>query len=351
MNRKGIEYSVLERDVQSTKQIYESLLQRAKETGVSGELKASNIRVIDPAERPHVPVSPNKTLNLSIALVGGLMLGIGLGFFFEYFDSRIKSPEEISAHLGLVSLGMVPALSEKALNGREGLITQGVPANFAESIRAIRTNVLFSSAEEGSRSLAVTSSGPGEGKTLMASNLAIALAQTGQRVLIIDADMRRPRVHSVFGTPQEPGLSNVMVGNARASDSVRKSGIGGLWVLPSGRVPPNPAELLGSERFKEFVRGLGKHFDWVIVDTPPVLAVTDATVVGNVVSGVMFVVGAEATSRHNAREAVQQLSRTRARFVGAVLNRVQLERNAYYYSQYYRKEYTTYYQQAVGGRR
>jgi polysaccharide biosynthesis transport protein len=346
MNRKAIDYGVLARDVQSSKQIYESLLQRAKETGVSTELKTSNIRVVDAAERPRTAVSPRKMLNLVLALLGGSMLGFGLAFFFEYVDSRIKTPEEIRVHLGLPSLGMVPALDPKTWKGKEPLVSGGVPPGFAEAIRVIRTNVLFSSAEEGTRTLVVTSTGPGEGKTLIAANLAIAVAQAGQRVLLIDADMRRPRLHDVFGQKQEPGLSNLMVGQSAPSMCIRKSGVPGLWLLASGRIPPNPSELLGSKRFSDFLQSLHDHFDSVIVDSPPVMAVTDAAIVARAASAILFVVGAEMTSRQAAKTAIAQLRNGGPCFVGAVLNRVELERNAYYYSSYYRREYVKYYQAA-----
>jgi succinoglycan biosynthesis transport protein ExoP len=346
MNRKAIDYGVLDRDVESSKQIYNSLLQRAKETGVSGELKSSNIRVVDVAERPRKPVSPQTALNELLALLTGTMLACGLVFFFEYMDSRIKTPDEIRAHLGLAHLGLLPSMDQK--DGKYPLLSGGVPANFSEAFRAFRTNVLFSSAHEGARSLVVTSTGPGEGKSMVASNLAISLAQAGQRVLLIDADMRKPKAHEIFGFKQEPGLSNVMVGSSKASEAVRKTTVAGLWVLGAGRIPPNPAELLGSARFREFVSSLKAHFDWIIIDTPPVMAVTDSSLVAHDASGVIFVVGAEMTSHHAARRAIDQLENANAKFVGAVLNRVDLKNNAYYYSQYYRREYTTYYEQAVG---
>jgi capsular exopolysaccharide synthesis family protein len=281
-------------------------------------------------------------VNLILALFGGAAFAIGLTFFFEYVDNRVKSPDEVKQHLGLPVLGLVPAVFDKSLENP--LINDGVPSNFAESFRAVRTNVLFSSAEEGGRSIVITSTGPGEGKTIVAANLAIALAQAGQRVLLIDADMRRPRVHSVFNKPQSPGLSNVLVGNAKTSESMRQSSVAGLWVLPAGVIPPDPAELLGSKRFKDFMTSLAVYFDWVVVDTPPVMAVTDASVVSHLVNGVVFVVGAEMTSRHVAQRALEQLEHSRAKFIGAVLNRVDLQHNAYYYSQYYRQEYTDYYQ-------
>jgi succinoglycan biosynthesis transport protein ExoP len=341
MNRKGIEYGVLERDAASNRQIFESLMQRTKETGISGELKTSNIRIVDAAETPRRPASPNTRNNLLLALFGGSTLAFGLAFFFEYVDNRIKSPDELKQHLRLPFLGMVPALFDKAIEN--ALIGSNVPNNFSESFRAIRTNLLFSSTETTGRSVVVTSTGPGEGKTLVASNLAVALAQAGQRVLIIDADMRKPRVHTVFSRAQQPGLSNVLVGNAKASDAVHKTTVPGLWVMPAGLHPPNPAELLGSKRFKDFMLSLTQHFEWIIVDTPPVMAVTDSSIVAHQASGVVFVVGCEMTSRHAAQRALDQLEQAHAKFIGAVLNRVDLQHNSYYYSQYYRREYAEYY--------
>jgi len=343
LNRKSIDYSALQRDAMSNRQIFESLMQRTKETGISGELKTSNIRVIDQAETPRRPASPNVPANLLLAFFGGLTLAVGVAFFFEYLDNRIKTPDEIKAHLGLPFLGLVPALFSKDLH--DPLISKGVPANFSEAFRAVRTNVLFSSADEGPKVIVVTSAGPGEGKTLVASNLAVAMAQAAQRVLLMDADMRRPRVHSLFGIAQEPGLSNVLVGNAKPSDAVRITSVPGLWAMPAGMIPPNPAELLGSKRFKEFLGTLGQHFDILIIDTPPVMAVTDSSIAAHIATGVIFVLGAEMTTRHTAQRAVEQLAHARPKFLGAILNRVDLQHQAYYYSQYYRREYAGYYTQ------
>ncbi len=343
MNRKAIDYGVLARDVDSSKQLYNNLLQRAKETGITGELRTSNVRVVDRAERPRLPISPRKRANILLGLFVGAILACSAVLFFEYLDSRIKSPEELPAHLGLAYLGLLPVLEQ---NGTYPLLSGPVPAGFSESFRTFRTNVLFSSAEEGARSLVVTSTGPREGKSMVASNLSVSLAQAGQRVLLIDADLRKPKAHEIFQLPQEPGLSNVLVGSAKVIDAIQESRDSGPWVLPAGRTPPNPAELLGSQRFQELLASLRAHFDWIIIDTPPVMAVTDATLVAHHASGVVFVVGADLTSRHAARRALDQLQQAGAKFVGGVLNRVDLQRNGYYYSQYYRREYTHYYTSA-----
>lgn len=345
MNRKAIDYGVIQRDVDSNKQIYDSLLQRAKETGVSGELRTSNVRIVDPAETPVDPVSPRRALNILLGLFGGAFLGIGLAFFFEYLDNRVKTPEEIEQELGLPSLGLIPMTAGVAGKANP-LISDSAPPNFAEAFRALRTNILFSAADGGPKSIVVTSTGPSEGKTMVAGNVAIGLAQTGQRVLLIDADMRRPRAHELFSTPVEPGLSNLLVGAAKPSEVVRQSGVENLWIMPAGKTPPNPAELLGSKRFADLTGSLNGHFDCVVIDTPPVLAVTDSAVVAHRASGVLFVIAADTTSRQAAQTALDQLEHAHARFLGAVLNRVDVERDSYYYSRYYRKDYANYYSAA-----
>jgi len=343
LNRKGIAYGVLRRDTESNKQIYEALLQRAKETGISGELKASNIRVVDEAEVPRSPVRPNKPRNLLIGLIGGLVAGVGLAFFMDYIDNRLKNPDEVKQHLGVSFLGLVPALHDADTKSAQPLVAEKVPHHFAEAIRRVRTAVQFSTAAEGCRTVLVTSTQPTEGKTLIAANLAMSLAQSGQRVLLIDADMRKPRQHELLNMTQAPGLSNLLSGGAKANDAIRKTAWSNFWMMPSGPNPPNPAELLGSARFQNLLTTLGEHFEWVVLDSPPVMAVTDASVIAHLTTGVVFVVGNEQVNRHVARNAVEQLWASKATILGAVLNRVDVQRNPYYYANYYKHEYTGYY--------
>ena len=331
---------MLQREVTTNRQIFDGLLQRAKEAGISGDLQASNVRVVDQAEVPRSPVLPQHRSDLMFGLAVGLALAIGFALVLEHLDNRIKTPDEIAEHLSLPCLGLVPRIAKGKLTGVP-LINNGVPPNFAEAFKGVRTNVQFSSAHEGSRSLVVASTCPGEGKTLVSTNLAIALAQMGQRVILIDADMRRPTLHELLGERQEPGLSHVLVGETSASQAVRRTSVPGLWMLPAGRIPPNPAELLGSPRFKVFLNTLSEKFDWVILDSPPVMAVTDASVLAHLANGVIFVVGAEMVHRGAARTAIAQLLAANGKIVGAVLNRVNLDRDKYYYANYYRREYAT----------
>jgi capsular exopolysaccharide synthesis family protein len=344
VDRKALEYATIERETAGDRQLYDTLMQRANETGVSRQFTGSNIQVVDRAEMPQFAVLPDVRRDLLFATLGGLFLALALAIGVEFFDNRIKSPEEIKMHLGLPCLGMVPMIAGKEHSGETPLLSADSPPAFSEAIRSVRTAVLFSSAEEGARSLVVTSAGPHEGKTLISSSLAVALAQTGQRTILIDADMRRPRVHEVLGRSQEPGLSNVLVGESALGDAVRLTSVDNLSVLAAGHIPPNPAELLGSKKFDELIASLKTRFDWVVVDAPPVMPVTDASVLAHSASGVLFVVGAEMTPRQTAAAAVEQLRSSGAKFVGVVLNRVNVHRHSYYYSPYYKKEYAKYYQ-------
>ena len=328
LNRRAIEYGVLERDAMANRQVFDALVQRTKETGISGELRTSNIRIVDEAEVPRSPSYPNTASNVVLGLAAGIVFALGFVFVVDFLDSRIKSPAELKATLQLPFLGSIPIT---ATDHGDLLVNNGVPAPFAEALRTVRSNVLFSSTAIEPRTVVVTSTAPGEGKTLVASNLALSLAMAGQRVLLVDADMRQPRLHELFRVPQQPGLSNVITGRTKPSEAIRKTGTERLWILPAGQLPPNPQELLGSAAFTEMLNAFGGSFDWVILDSPPVTGITDAAVVGHAASGVLFVVGAEMTTRASARAALEQLDAARVRYVGAVLNRMDPDGHPYYY--------------------
>lgn len=349
-NRQAIGYQALDRESASNRQIFDTLMQRAKETNISSQLRTNNIRLADEANAPTAPVWPNKRRNLLFALLGGAGFAIALAFVAEYMDNKLKSPEEIRDELGLRCLGLVPKVAVTAKS--TPMLNNGVPSVFAEAFRAVRTNVLFSFEDVSTgrtigRSLVVTSTAPAEGKTLVASNLAVGLAMAGQRVVLIDADMRRPRLHEIFQRPQSPGISDLVMGSVKASEAIQPSAVPGMWLLPSGAIPPNPAELLSSPRFRDVLDALGRQFDWVIIDSPPTMAVIDASVVAHLAGGVLFVVASEKTSRPAAIKALEQLDVAKANFLGAVLNRVELKRNAFFYSAYYRREYGDYYSRSA----
>ena len=304
------------------------------------------LQVVDPAEVPVRPVLPRHGADLLLSLVVACGMGLALAFGVEYLDSRLKTPDDITTHLGIACLGMVPKVRRDRHAGVSPILDQRVPPDFAEAVRTIRAGVIFSAAAGRGRTLLVTSTAPEEGKTLISTNLASALAQSDQRTLLIDADLRRPRVHDVFALDQTPGLSDVLAGAADLATAVHQTANPNLSVLPAGRLPPNPAELVGSARYRALMAEIAALYDWVVVDAPPVMAVSDAAVMSHDASGVVFVVGAEMTPRRNAQTALEHLSLARASVIGAVLNRVNPERHSYYYAPYHRKAYTRAYVQS-----
>jgi len=269
-----------------------------------------------------------------------LLVPLGLAFGIEYLDDTVKTPDDVTGRLRLPLLGLVPSVRDK----RVPLLSEPVPHDFGEAFRSLRTSLVFTSGADGPRVIAVTSSQPLEGKTTTACNLGMVLALGGSRVLLVDADMRRPGLHAVIGAQNEIGLSHLLVGQARVRDAVQKTTEPNLFVISAGRIPPNPSELLSSERMNALCANLQSGpFDWVIIDTPPVLAVTDAVIVARAVSGVVFVIGSEMTRRVHAERAIETLTAGGTKSIGAVLNRVDFDRNRYYYSRYYGYHYQNYY--------
>lgn len=343
LNERGIQYNILKREVDTNKELYNSMLQRIKEVGVAAGVTASNIQVVDKAIVPGAPSKPNKQRNLLLAILVGLMGGVGLAFFFEYLDNTIKTPEDLDRFLRIPALGLIPSYARGGENGgkAEGkhhiqLIAHlDIKSSLSEAFRTVRTSVLFSTAPAPRRIL-VTSSRLGEGKTTTAINLAITLAQMEAKVLLIDCDLRRPSCHEVFGYRKEPGLTNYLVGSGEYDDIVRPTEVPNLFVIPSGPVPPNPIELLGSPRMRELIEMNRDLFEYLVIDSPPVLGLADAVVLATLSDGLVLVVRAGLTPRDIAQRAKRHLRDVNARIIGAVLNDVDVRGGDYaYYSYYY----------------
>ena len=346
MKQKAIRYNILKREADTNRDLYNSLLQRMKEAGVSAGITASNIQIVDGAEMPTKPFKPNKRLNLLLATVVGLFLGLGLAFFFEYLDNTVKTPEDVEQLIRLPSFGMIPEISyERRRRLEEGthypveLITFAQPKSMlSEAYRNVRTSILLSFSEKPPKRIVISSPNPAEGKTTTVVNTAIALAQTGARVLVVDSDMRKPRIHTIFGEENGVGLSNYLSGNAELRSAIKKSTIPNLYYLPSGPIPPNPSELLGSNLFKKTIKFLGERFDHIILDSPPVLGFADSIILSTSSDGILLVVTGGKTPRETLQRAKDALSQVNAKILGVVINQVDIGRSDYGYY-YYRHHY------------
>jgi succinoglycan biosynthesis transport protein ExoP len=360
LNESAIEYSLLKRDVDTNRQLYEGLLQKLKEAGVTAGLKSNNIRLVDVARTPAAPSEPNIPRNLAFAFVLGLTSGIGLAFLLENMDNTVRTTEQAQVVSGLPPLGMIPLSSPNGTSSaslkrltiassREAVefVTVSRPqSQMAESYRALRTSLLLSSLGGPPKVIMVTSARPQEGKTTTAINSAIVLAQKGVRVLLVDADLRRPSVHKTLGLGPSSGLSNVLTGNATLEQAISESHIlPNLFVLSAGSAPPNPAELLASPQMNEILGELRGQFDHVVIDTPPTLSVTDAVVLSPRVDAIILVIRSGQTTKQALRRARDILMQVNAHVTGVLLNAVDLTSPDYYYYYEYQGKYSQYYQE------
>ena len=346
LNEKAIQYGVLRREVESTQNIYELLIKRFKETSLSENMKAGNIRIIDKAEVPKTPVKPKKKLSIILAMIVGLFGGTGLAFFLEYLDNTIKTPDDLKQYLNIPDLGPVPLFAtENKGNPKDrtsDLIALHSPKSTAsESYRGIRTNILFSTAESVPQVILVSSTGPREGKTITVANIAITMAQAGSKIIILDCDMRRPEIHNLFGAIRDRGMSNILVGIDNIGEIIQSTKIPNLDLITSGPIPPNPSEILGSKRMKSLVVALRKKYNHILIDSPPVTAVTDALVLSKSVDGVIVVIRTGDMARQIVKNGISQFNNMGAHIIGAVLNGIDLSSSkySYYYYQYYRYYY------------
>lgn len=345
MKQRAIQYNILKREADTNKELYRGLLQRMKEAGVSAGITASNIQIVDYAEPPTKPFKPNKELNLLLACVVGLFLGVGLAFFCEYLDNTVKTPEDVEALVRLPAFGLIPEISlerRRLLGAGKSypveLITHGQPRSMlAEAYRNIRTSLLLSFSERPPQTIVVSSPNPAEGKTTTAINTAIALAQTGAQVIIIDADMRKPRLHEIFARGNGLGLSNFLSGRTSLEAIVTLTRIPNLSFISAGPLPPNPSELISSTLFKKMIQSLKERFDHLIFDSPPVLGFADAIILSTLVDGVILVVGGGKTPKETLQRAKDVLYQVDARILGVVINRVDIRRHDYghYYYRYH----------------
>jgi polysaccharide biosynthesis transport protein len=320
LDRRGMQYDTLQRELDGNRQLFAALMERAKQTEISSELKIANVQIIDPAEVPRQPSAPRPVLVLALALMLGLPLGLCAAFGIEYMDSRIKSPEELRARLGVNFLGFAPKVRGVSSRASLTVTAENMPTEFAEAVRAIRANVFLAIQRQGPKSLVVTSTRPGEGKTVLATNLAIALAHAGLRVLLVDADMRGSQIHDMFEMPAEPGLAGVLEKTVPIETALRPSKIAGLTVLTAGYPKTSPSDLLAQTSVQTAIAPMRHQYDWIIIDTPPLRAASDATLLARDANAVVFVVGADTNWRH-ARSAMQELFAGHINVLGAVLSR------------------------------
>jgi len=355
VGRDAIEYASLKGEIENKRKMLNDLLTRQSEAETSSALKdsrATNMRIVDRAEVPRAPFKPDKPLNLLLSLVFGLGLGAGAALLLNYLDNTVKNEIDIQRYAGVPALGFVPLYAPlHAVGHDEGGASPSQYAadiachadarsSFAESFKSLRTAFLLASPERAPRHVVVTSCEPLDGKSTVTTNLAIALTQLGRRVVIVDADLRRPRVHKVFRLPNQTGLSSFLSGNAAMSDVLQESSIPGLHVVTSGPVPPNPSELLASKAMEAFLERLEEAgaFEHVFFDSPPLLQMADAVLLANRLDSTILVAREGRTTHQSLASGVKRLRQSRARILGAVLNAVVERFGNYYYYRYHRDE-------------
>jgi tyrosine-protein kinase Etk/Wzc len=360
----------LERERDVLEEIYTLLQTRLQEARILEAVDDASVRVVDPAILPAEPIKPRTVLNLLLGLILGGMLGVGIAFTREYMDETVHTREDVqNATGGSPILGMIPRIRQAGLNGRSGkkvkstiggagelgarLVAGRDPRNpVSEAYRSLRTNLTFSNPDKPPKTIVFTSPLPQDGKSTSAANLAITLAQQGIKTLLVDADLRRGLLHGVFGVEREPGLTNVLAGTASIGDAVQEIDLeqsGTMSFLPSGPYPPNPAEILGSQRMKTLLTALEDRYDLILIDSAPLTVVTDAAVLGTKADGVVIVARANVTEKGALTYSVEQLRNVRATVLGTILNDVDYRRDSRYYSTYGKYGYYHHYYYADDG--
>jgi capsular exopolysaccharide synthesis family protein len=365
LNQLLIQHNILKREFETNQQLYDSLLQRLKDATVSAGLRATNIHVVDDARPPALPVRPKKLTNIAVGLIVGLLVGVALAFAREGLErSSIKTPEDVERLVDAPALAVIPSAARGAVRGyplarrretkdqKDGAVSMAVlkqpNSPIAESYRALRSSILFSRAAHPPRALLVTSSQPNEGKTCTSLNLALALAQNGSRVLLMDGDLRAQGVSKELGLVAQKGLSAILAGASTLDQALRPLETSvGLWVLPGGPRPPNPTELLSSPGMEKLLGELMQRFEYVVLDSPPLLLVTDGTILSTLVDGVILVVESGVTTPGALVRSERILKSSGGKLLGVVVNKMDLHQGGNYYSSYY-SYYGSYYGSSNG---
>lgn len=342
---KLVAYNTLVRNRKSAEDKYNILVSRLSTSELAGRLRKSvdtNVRPLDAAQLPTQPVSPILRNNIAISIVLALALGIGFVFLLVFLDRTVKSTEDAQQSAGAPVLGMIPMLadvseSDEDSRERDTYVHTNPNSQVAEACRSLRTNIVFSGADRKLKTIVVSSANPREGKTTLVMYLGTTMAQSGERVLVIDTDMRRPRLHVSTGVSRNVGVSNLIVGDGKIEDAVKSTEIPNLFVLPCGPLPPNPAELLMSKKFHELLEELGRRYDRIILDSPPLGPVTDAVVLAKHTDGAVIVVRAGKTLRDEIKRATRQIRAIDGTVIGVIVNRLDAHdrRYGYYHYQYY----------------
>lgn len=351
IRKKAIGYSVLNREVETNKQLYDMLLSKVKEARVSEEIDVGSITIVDAAIVPKVPYSPKLLANLIIAIVGGLAAGIVLVLGLDHLDNTIKFPEHFNKIPEVSYLGHIPYDDEIISQGAivtsdKGGVNTGEERRLSlkagEAFRNIRTAISLSRAEQQPRIIVVSSSGPAEGKSFIAANLALSFAVTNEKTLLIDADMRKPRQHKIWNVTKSYGLSSILSGSAGPDKCIQKDVSQFLDVIAAGPIPPNPAELIQSSTMGKYLEYLSKIYSRIIIDSPPILPVADPLILGHITDGVLLVVSAGKTNTYALNQAIERMSTARVNILGAVLNLSDSKKSDYYYKGYQYKYYYGY---------
>ncbi|MDY6823468.1 MAG: polysaccharide biosynthesis tyrosine autokinase [Thermodesulfobacteriota bacterium] len=335
LNEKSVQYRILKREIDAKQQLYNALISRMKEQAMTKQTRTVSVAVVQKAEVPQAPSNQNAKRNILLAIILGTFGGIGLAFFLEYLDNTVSVVEDAEEKLGIPAMASIPYVEK--MEQPERVVFEKPNSSYAEAYKSLRASLTLSTDRGLPRTLMIASISPDEGKTLTCANLAIAMARAGKSVLIVDSDLRRPKMHIVFGLSNDTGFSDLLTGNTDSLALIRSTEVENLDLLTSGKTPPNPSELLASENTKTIIKDISSRYDIVFFDSPPVSSVSDSIVLSDYVRKIILVVRSGVTRYEDVRHGIKKLMHNERKILGQVVNAVDMKKEGYYYySSYYR---------------